>query len=111
MRDRKCLIAALALALLACACESGRDSNGAAPKNDAGSPENQMIKADPPANEAMPEESDPGLASMTPYQRRAYDRGLRDCRAGRYEPERYPESYRIGCAAAQDGGESEPPQG
>ena len=119
MRDRGTL--ALLLVLLASACAGEGGSDGAAPKNDAGVPENQIIwvdhrmgeqnEADPPANEAMPEELDPGLAGMTLYQRRAYDRGFRDCRAGRYDPDRYPESYRIGCAAAQDRGESGLPQG
>ena len=113
MRDRKGPIAALALplALLAAACAGGDDSNGAAPKNDAGSPEGRIIRADPPANEAMPEEPDPGPAGMTPYHRRVYDRGFRDCRAGRYDPDPYPESYRIGCAAAQDSGDGALPQG
>ncbi|HEV2817465.1 MAG TPA: hypothetical protein VGW40_09640 [Allosphingosinicella sp.] len=46
--------------------------------------------------------SDDALASMSPRQRRAYDRGLADCRAGRYRPADHPEAYRIGCAAAHD---------
>jgi len=117
MSGRESLIAAVALPLilLAGACGGGGDSEEA-PKNGAGAPENapenaisrpagrgEETQANPPANEAMPEDSvDPGLAAMTPYQRRAYDLGLRDCSAGRYEPDRHPEAYRIGCAAAQD---------
>jgi|GEM_PF-4328142 len=112
---------ALPLVLLAGACAGEGESESTAPRNDAGAPENQVIrvdhrfgehnKADPPANEAMAEEPDPGLSGMTPYQRRAYDRGFGDCSAGRYDPDRYPESYRIGCAAAHDRGGGEPPQG
>lgn len=58
----------------------------------------------PPANEAIadPPQSDAALAAMSPRQRRAYERGLADCRAGRYRPADHPEAYRIGCAAAHD---------
>jgi len=117
MLGRGSLIAAVALPLivLAGACGGGGASEEA-PRNGAGAPgnapENAIVRpagggkeaeANRPANEAMPEDSaDPGLAAMTPYQRRAYDRGLRDCSAGRYEPDPHPESYRIGCAAAHD---------
>ncbi|MEA3031525.1 MAG: hypothetical protein QOJ53_593 [Sphingomonadales bacterium] len=60
-------------------------------------------KAEPVANAAgVPDDS--GLAQMSPSRRRAYDRGFADCRAGRYDPDRYPEAYRIGCAAAHDSG-------
>lgn len=124
MPDRGSQIAALApaLLLLAGACAEGGDSNGVAQKHDAGSPENAIVRlddrggeqnyADSPTNDAMPDDSaDPGLARMTPYQRRAYDRGFRDCRAGRYDPDRHPESYRIGCAAAHDGNGGGRPQG
>ena len=52
--------------------------------------------------EARPAGDDPGLAAMSPSRRRAYDRGLADCRAGRYDPDPWPEAYRIGCAAAHD---------
>lgn len=62
------------------------------------------VVAAPAANEAIsePPQAEAGLAAMTPGQRRAYRRGLADCRAGRYEPLNHPESYRIGCAAAHD---------
>jgi hypothetical protein len=43
------------------------------------------------------------LEGLSPFQRRAYQKGFEDCRAGRYEPDRWPEAYRIGCAAAHDG--------
>lgn len=118
--NRKSLIAALAPVsiLLAGACTGGGD----APRNDAGSLTNATIVpddrpgerngADPAANQVTSQDpADPGLAGLTPYQRRAYDRGFSDCRAGRYEPDRYPESYRIGCAAAHDREGGEPPQG
>jgi hypothetical protein len=61
-------------------------------------------KAEPVQNnisEAAPQ-ADPGLVEMSPSRRRAYDRGFADCRAGRYDPDPYPEAYRIGCAAAND---------
>ncbi|HEV2866334.1 MAG TPA: hypothetical protein VGX37_07450 [Allosphingosinicella sp.] len=44
----------------------------------------------------------PGLAEMSPSRRRAYEAGNRDCSVGRYDPDRWPEAYRIGCAAAQE---------
>jgi hypothetical protein len=49
----------------------------------------------------VPEDA-PGLAEMSPSRRRAYEAGYRDCSAGRYDPDRWPEAYRIGCAAAQE---------
>jgi hypothetical protein len=57
----------------------------------------------PPPRAAAEEAPDPAdLAGLSPSRRRAYERGLADCRAGRYDPDRYPEAYRIGCAAAND---------
>lgn len=54
-------------------------------------------------NEAAPEPLDEsGLADMSPSQRRAYRRGFEDCSAGRYDPDPYPEAYRIGCGAAEE---------
>lgn len=60
-----------------------------------------------PANDVAPEQArppgeDPGLASMTPYRRREYERGWRDCMAGNFDGERQGESYRIGCMAAAE---------
>jgi len=49
----------------------------------------------------VPEDA-PGLAEMSPFRRRAYEAGYRDCRAGRYDPDLWPEAYRIGCGAAQE---------
>lgn len=60
-----------------------------------------MPKAEAPA---QPPEDYPGVAALSPSQRRAYERGYRDCRAGRYEPGDWAEAYRIGCAAAQEAG-------
>jgi hypothetical protein len=60
--------------------------------------------APPPAAAARPlpaPPADPSLADLSPSRRRAYERGFADCRAGRYDPDPYPEAYRIGCAAAQ----------
>jgi len=57
-----------------------------------------------PAGKASPPADPPraaGVDDMSPGRRRAYERGHRDCRAGRYHPEGYSEAYRIGCAAAQ----------
>lgn len=55
------------------------------------------------AAQAAPTAPDPAdLASLSPSQRRAYERGFADCRAGHYDPERGPEAYRLGCAAAND---------
>jgi hypothetical protein len=73
-------------------------------------PENRQMPVaptPPPAavnnvTEAEPDEPPADLNAMSPRQRRAYDKGLADCRAGRYEPDPWPEAYRIGCAAAND---------
>ncbi len=52
---------------------------------------------------APPARPDPAaLQGLSPRQRRAYETGYADCRAGRYEPDPWPEAYRIGCAAAND---------
>ncbi|HMG48391.1 MAG TPA: hypothetical protein VK614_13140 [Allosphingosinicella sp.] len=56
----------------------------------------------PPAKVEASADETADLAGLSPRQRRAYERGLADCRAGRYDPDRYPEAYRIGCAAAND---------
>lgn len=62
-----------------------------------------------PADEAPSD--DPGLADLSPAQRRAYDLGYRDCSHGRYAPDNHLEAYRIGCGAAHDRMESGRPQG
>ena len=61
--------------------------------------EPEAAKAEAPVT--IPEDA-PGLAEMSPSRRRAWEKGYRDCSAGRYEPDPWPEAYRIGCAAAQD---------
>ena len=94
MRRLACL-AALPL-LLAC-------GSGAPPQNRQEPPPVPAKMMPPPAKAAAEEVPDPAaVAGLSPSQRRAYERGLADCRAGRYDPDRYPEAYRIGCAAAND---------
>lgn len=111
-------ILALALLVLTCACGTSGSSNAVVPQNDADAFPNaaspivenavEAPAADAPAP-GIPD--DPGLAGMSPSQRRAYERGYRDCSAGRYVPERYPEAYRIGCSAAEDRKAGGRPQG
>lgn len=59
---------------------------------------------DPPANavESAERATPPGVAGMSPYRRREYERGYRDCLTGNFDGERQGESYRIGCMAAED---------
>ena len=53
--------------------------------------------------EAAPEpDTASGPATMSPYRRREYERGYRDCMSGNFDGERQGESYRIGCMAAED---------
>jgi hypothetical protein len=92
--------AVIALLALLAACESeapgpGNDQNTAQPPANAAAPAANAVVADAP-------QADDALAGMSPGRRRAYDRGLADCRAGRYAPANHPEAYRIGCAAAHD---------
>jgi hypothetical protein len=79
---------------------------GTPPANRTQPPANIVAPPVPaPANaivEPAPEDPPVDIAGMSPRQRRAYDKGLADCRAGRYEPDPWPEAYRIGCAAAND---------
>jgi hypothetical protein len=70
-------------------------ANVAAPAAASGE-ENKAFEAQP----AAPHPAE--LANFSPSQRRAYERGFADCGAGRYDPERGPEAYRLGCAAAND---------
>ena len=80
--------------------------NEAAPSRNAPAQLQANGSADPgPANTAResPEPSaTPGLAGMSPYRRREYERGYRDCMTGDFDRERQGESYRIGCMAAED---------
>jgi hypothetical protein len=58
-----------------------------------------------PGNEVAPSPQPaamPGVAGMSPYRRREYERGYRDCMSGNFDRERQGESYRIGCMAAED---------
>jgi hypothetical protein len=87
------------LALLASCCgeavQPGNERQPAEAPANVAAPQGNEAGADPPQTDAT-------LAGMSPGQRRAYQRGLADCRAGRYEPANHPEAYRIGCAAAQE---------
>jgi hypothetical protein len=96
------IVVLLALTLSACGrgeAPGGNERQPVPPPREAPAP-----KAEPGHNKsaAAAPQTDPALAGMSPSRRRAYERGLADCRAGRYDPDRYPESYRIGCAAAHD---------
>ncbi len=99
---------ALGIFLLA-GCGGGVGSNAIEPRNEAPSPAeaapsntvasnaretNRTISAEPPEI--------PGVAEMSPYRRREYERGYRDCRTGNFDRERQGESYRIGCMAAEE---------
>lgn len=100
--------ATLALALLLAACRAQDARNEGAPANAAIAPRPAPAEAgEPPVapGPAAPATTAPdpaALEGLTPFQRRAYEKGFEDCRAGRYEPDRWPEAYRIGCAAAHD---------
>lgn len=109
------------LVLLLGACGSGNARHEAPRQNLAepapGAP--PPARAAPPANTANAaaaapddvQDGDPGLATLSPAQRRAYDLGYRDCSHGRYAPDNHLEAYRIGCGAAQDQREAGRPQG
>lgn len=104
--------AALILGMLLASCRppAGNAANEAAPvqANEARSAtpangENMVWEVDT-ANlqKALNETANEGLDRLTPTQRRAYLKGMEDCQAGRYDPDPWPEAYRIGCAAAQE---------
>lgn len=94
----------LPLLLLLGACSGGAANRNAAETRPE--PANAIAPEAVPAaqNAADPAiaDADPGLAEMSPSRRRAYEQGFRDCSAGRYNPDPYPEAYRIGCGAAQE---------
>lgn len=110
------------LILLLGACGSGRQ---AMPPHNAAQPASAPAPAAPAANAAQsapaanaaeaapdaPPADDPGLAGLSPAQRRAYELGYRDCSQGRYAPANHLEAYRIGCGAAHDRMEGGSPQG
>ena len=93
------------LLLAACGAQPAPDKSAnvaevpATPVQPANVLEPEAPQAEAPV--AIPEDA-PGLAEMSPSRRRAWEKGYRDCSAGRYEPDPWPEAYRIGCAAAQD---------
>lgn len=97
--------AGFAALLILAACGSGdapaRNKQEPVPAPPVTPPAPRAEPAQNKSAEAAPQ-ADPGLAEMSPSRRRAYDRGFADCRAGRYDPDPYPEAYRIGCAAAND---------
>jgi hypothetical protein len=104
------------LVLLASACGSAGPAppgNAPAAVNETRMPANHAAPAPQLANQAEPGPvpDDPDLSGLSPRQRRAYEQGYRDCSAGRYDPDPYPEAYRIGCGAAHDRAESGRPQG
>ncbi|HYI63657.1 MAG TPA: hypothetical protein VEW71_02100 [Allosphingosinicella sp.] len=116
MRPAAILVPALLFLMSACANDG--PSNAIVPQNEAAAPPKAAAPAvenaiQPPVVDApapgIPD--DPGLAGMSATQRRAYERGYRDCSAGRYEPEHYPEAYRIGCSAAEDRKAGRRPEG
>ena len=109
--DLPARIAAAAALCLIAACNPARspDSGGnetPAPverpaANEEAPPAPAVNAAEPEAPIEVPDDG-AGLADMSPFRRRAYEQGYRDCRAGRYEPDPWPEAYRIGCGAAQE---------
>ena len=85
-------IPTLALLVLAGVCGGGGGSSPNAAQDDSISvpipaPPSAGNDAEAPANEAAPGVPDvPDVAGLSPYRRRAYERGFRDCSAGRYDP-------------------------
>jgi len=97
----------LPLLLALSACAGGPSKNEATTDNEvqpanAAAITNQVVAAADTAVEATIPDDDPGLKGMSASRRRAYEQGFRDCSAGRYNPDPYPEAYRIGCGAAQE---------
>jgi hypothetical protein len=106
----------LLLILLAGACDNGHPprrppQNVAQPAPSAPPPAANEANAAQAAPDDAPPRDDPGLAELSPAQRRAYELGYRDCSHGRYAPADHLEAYRIGCGAAHDRMESGRPQG
>lgn len=96
--------------LVATACEPSEVANQARPAEAPSSAEQNDILPERAgeAEEANVTEEvkapveDSALASMSPYRRREYERGYRDCANGQYDRERQGESYRLGCMAAEN---------
>ena len=103
--------AAFCLMLAACAGGGGEANNLAEPV-DQGVPANVVEAVPAPENGLnhvapnLEPPDDPGLAAMSPFRRREYERGWRDCMTGNYDRERQGESYRIGCMAAEEAKEA-----
>jgi hypothetical protein len=102
----------LAVLLAATGCNPGitphNNQNGAPPQRNLVAPTRPASPnppaVNPPTNavEAAEPATPPGVAGMSPYRRREYERGYRDCLTGNFDGERQGESYRIGCMAAED---------
>ena len=85
----------------------GNAQNEASPARNIAEPAPRIVNtAEPaPANRAEGTstlETPPSPAGMSPYRRREYERGYRDCMSGNFDGERQGESYRIGCMAAAE---------
>lgn len=112
---------ALLLILLAGACDNGHPPHRAPPRTIAqpapgGASPASVVPAADAAHAVegvsdVPPRDDPGLAGLSPTQRRAYELGYRDCSHGRYAPDNRLEAYRIGCGAAHNRAERGRPQG
>ena len=96
-----------AFALSACQPQAVNTQNEAVPDENAADPlpadnaQNSVWVVEP-VGRPETEEERRAIDQLTPAQRRAYMKGFEDCSAGRYDPERGPEAYRLGCAAAND---------
>ena len=117
MTLRQRLAAMSLLALTVASCGSGQPHNVTAANVARSGPVTPAPAptAPAPANISKPAApapaADPGLADLSPAQRRAYDLGYRDCSRGRYAPDNHLEAYRIGCGAAHDRAGAARPQG
>lgn len=101
------LAVAALLALTGCNPGITRSNQVVPERNDAQpapAVSNQAPVASTNAMEQAPEtaEGPPNVTGMSPYRRREYERGYRDCMSGNFDGERQGESYRIGCMAAED---------
>jgi hypothetical protein len=109
------------LILLASACDNGHPPRRppqnavqpapSAPPQAGALPTANAANAVEAAPSDVPPRDDPGLAGLSPAQRRAYELGYRDCSHGRYAPDNHLEAYRIGCGAAHDRIEGSRPEG
>jgi len=105
------VVAAPCLLLAACTTGQGEANNLAEPSREA-APATVIEAAPAPesgpniAAPSLEPPEDPGLAAMSPYRRRQYERGWRDCMTGNYDRKRQGESYRIGCMAAEEAKEA-----